>query len=999
MKKILPVLALSAILGLSTTPNKPKEVKAATETIKYGFVENCDLVHARFPGNPDDLSEYGHELEAFGTNWEQSSIPDITNNEATYARLVVNVSHAGEYSMKIYYRSSDYKLRIFTNSFSNYNTINLPSADWQDSSTTIKLNLVEGKNVVLFQVNNWGQLQSFEFDETVEVLNHHSLVSGVYYASDITWQAAYLNSSVNVFDPDAEMKYTNLSVNDNPSFEGAAILHFTPASTTTALDLKLVSSGATTMRLTIGSNPDNSKLLVLPEFNLTTSYTYHLSNETLSSLGFTGGEKQILRFATAEGNLQLNWIKESTVSEEVDPIIDEPTEKVYTGTELVNAVKINGRSLMDGDSICLDWSNSGVEFMVSGTGDLVGDFTLQSNSQNTRFAVEIDGFPRYYITPNGKTNIATGISGTHKIGLFKTSEAAGNLCKLNALCVDKDTVVSKPTDTREYKFEIIGDSITCANQIEENVEDAYWGYARLLAKSWNADLSTISCSGRGLAQGFNSEEGWPASTQHQMKDIYDQTSYFRNPNINWDANNYTPDVVVINLGSNDLGNYILTCQGCSLENFLTSVTSFSNKVSSRYPNAKIVWAYGSFVNRKYIEEYRNTVEALHNNNIGFVELPQMMHGDSGHPNDLNHDTIAKLISAKIAQMLNVADRYVPRFDYQTLEAEDGTLKGGEVHVIDRDKDADIYWSGRGYLGGMGFDDKNPSYPTSIDLIKDDLSNISYVKVRFNAPKDANYIIRIGYATIGSAKIGYRANNGQWKETICSGNDWCGGHGLFNAVELAMSKGENEIYFTSALNAGGWINYDFFDVITGEIVTMHTVSASGEHVQFSGVPSKVENGGSFSFTVTLDANYSKSTIEVKVNGEVVTATEGVYRVNNVTSNVSIVATGATLNTWTVHYVTEEGGSDFATKEVVVGAVIPTNVGTPTKDGYVFNGWDIQFSQMPNSDIIVIAKWIKKSAPEKKGCGGSIATTSAIVSSLAVAGLVTVALRIKKKKEDK
>lgn len=996
MKRIIPILVLGTFLGMTFMPKSPSEVRADPVATNYNFSEYCDLVHARFPLNEE--TTFGNELGAFGTNWgEYSSMPDIKSMDATYARMVLNAPDAGTYSLKLFYNSGEYDIKVYVNSYDNPDSFILPDNGWAGGSHEIEVQLNQGKNVVLLQVNKWGQMKYFQISGGVEVINHHSTVSGTYTPSDMVYQAAYLDSTVNVFDPDAIVTYQPLAVNSNDSYEGAAILHFTPQSDTKSLDLKLVTSGETKMDLSLGTYA-NTKTITLPNYLISTSYTYHISDATLSELDFDTSTKQVLRISSNSGQVKVDSVTESTVLGEVDPIVDETDEKIITGVDLIDAVKINGRSIIADGSICLDWSNSGVEFMVTGTGDLVGDFTLESDTQNTRFAVEIDGFPAYYIKPNGRTNIATGISGTHKIGLFKTSEAAGNLCKLNALIVDKSTVVSKPTDVRPFKFEIVGDSITCANQIEQNVEDAYWGYANLLAHRWNADLNTISCSGRGLAQGFNSEEGWPASTQHQMKDIYDQVSYFRESTLNWDASKYTPDVVVVNLGSNDLGNYILTCAGCSLENFLTSVTSFSNKLTGLYPNAKIVWAYGSFVNRKYITEYRNTVEALNNPNIGFVELPQMMHGDSGHPNDLNHDTIAKLISNKIAEMLNVTDPYTPRFDYQTLEAEDGTLKGGTIHTINRDTDADIYWSGRGYVGDMNFDDKNPDYPTSISEIKPDLSNISYIKLKFNAPKDANYTVRIGFATSVTAKFAIRANTGAWQEVTASGTDWCGGHGLFVPVTLPMSQGENEITVTSALNAGGWINYDFFDVITGDSITMHTISCSGEHITFNGVPSKVEDGGSFSFTVKVDDLYSKSSIDVKLNGETITPTNGLYSVTNVTSDVAITVTGVSINTWTVHYLVDDT-TEFATRTVAVGGSIPTNVGTPTKEGYTFKGWDIQFTQMPNSDINVQAIWEKNgSNPDKPGETnvGLVVGLSVGGATVAAGGAVTATVLIKKRK---
>ena len=237
MKKIIPILALASFLGLSFAPKSMETKRALAEGVNYKFVENCDLVHVRLPGNPDNLSSFGNELVAFGTNWEQGSMPDLSSNKSSYARLVLNAPSAGTYEMKINYAAEAYALKVYTNSSSTVTSHTLPSNGWAGGSATINLNLQAGKNVVIFQVNNWGQMQSFEIDETVTVINHHSTEAGTYNASDIIWQEAYLESSMNIFDPDAATSYRSLDTNENYSFEGAAILHFTPDTT-----VKIISS-------------------------------------------------------------------------------------------------------------------------------------------------------------------------------------------------------------------------------------------------------------------------------------------------------------------------------------------------------------------------------------------------------------------------------------------------------------------------------------------------------------------------------------------------------------------------------------------------------------------------------------------------------------------------------------------------------------------------------------------------------------------------------------
>ena len=93
----------------------------------------------------------------------------------------------------------------------------------------------------------------------------------------------------------------------------------------------------------------------------------------------------------------------------------------------------------------------------------------------------------------------------------------------------------------------------------------------------------------------------------------------------------------------------------SVTPFMNTVVSFSQSVRTAYPNAKIIWCYGAFVNRSYESEYRNAVQSLNDANMDFVYFNQMGGGADGHPNAEQHQTIADILSAKIASMLNVSD--------------------------------------------------------------------------------------------------------------------------------------------------------------------------------------------------------------------------------------------------------------------------------------------------------------------------------------------------------
>ena len=79
---------------------------------------------------------------------------------------------------------------------------------------------------------------------------------------------------------------------------------------------------------------------------------------------------------------------------------------------------------------------------------------------------------------------------------------------------------------------------------------------------------------------------------------------------------------------------------------------------------------------------------------------------------------------------------------------------------------------------------------------------------------------------------------------------------------------------------------------------------------------------------------------------------------------------------------------------------------TKDGYVFKGWysDEAFTELVESvepsvasDLTLYAKFIKKSTPQKTGCGGSVIATSITLSILSILGLATLTISSRERRK--
>ena len=600
----------------------------------------ASLINTRFPLNtPDNI--IGNEEVGFGVKWTEDTwdFQNLDDAQASFARFVVDAPFKGEYPISLYARNFylNYPFKVYTNTKDASQalsiTISDPTYNWANEerqSETFNVSLNKGKNVIMVQVIRWGAMSSISFPKELKVVSSISVDNkdGVYTSKNFIYQANRNESNSDLLNTKVDLDYQGLIYDNNPSFEGAAILHFTPKSTTKSIDITYQviekSDNSASLTLRLGSDASNSYTVDCSIDQLNTNKVVHIPSYELEGMGFNTSSKQNLRVASGSGKIKLIKIQES------NRVDQSPTYEVYNPDEIKQVALVRGRNISSSVAIGLDWTSSGIEFEIEGGGNIymnmseVPDYWNNTNTSagGTRFAVEIDGVFKKYVRPSNNMLIASNLSSSeHTVAIYKTSEAAGGLVNLNSIKVEEGVTLSKPK--KDYKFEILGDSITCGNQISATEENGYLSYATQLANSYNANLNVVSCSGRGLKLGYNCETGWNASWDQQVNTLWTETSYFRDGGTSkWSTANYQPDVVIANLGNNDLGTYIMGIAPMTITQFTDEVVSFSQKLRTAYPNAKIIWCYGAFVNRSYESQYRAAVQSLNDSNIESVYFNQ-----------------------------------------------------------------------------------------------------------------------------------------------------------------------------------------------------------------------------------------------------------------------------------------------------------------------------------------------------------------------------------------
>ncbi len=298
---------------------------------------------------------------------------------------------------------------------------------------------------------------------------------------------------------------------------------------------------------------------------------------------------------------------ESTVQSEA-PVMPENdySEHTFNVVEYKDFYKLTGRyaeTLVYLDSNadkCYSFDNTAqlLAFNADCEGDVVLTVSIKPGKaeplNNCFFSVYIDGVETrmkvdgiFGMESKQTLTLATGLKkGKHEFKVYRDTEFAHGT--LNVISVTLNGVLTERPADKELHIEFLGDSITAGygnltlrELMEEDASgpkksDGTETYAFLAAAALDADVTAVARS--GLAFSYN-----------PVEDYWKSVSYARAA-----LGDYTPtrksDVVVINLGTNDQGNY--ESKGYTIAQVEDRAVELIKLVKSTRPDAKIVWMYG-----------------------------------------------------------------------------------------------------------------------------------------------------------------------------------------------------------------------------------------------------------------------------------------------------------------------------------------------------------------------------------------------------------------------
>lgn len=317
----------------------------------------------------------------------------------------------------------------------------------------------------------------------------------------------------------------------------------------------------------------------------------------------------------------------------------------------------------DSDPMHIVFTYPGVQIRTGFTGT---SLDMMCKLHSGYFMAEIDGGEPFKISFLGNTivRLASELQdGTHQAIVTYIGEGYETLPEFHGFFVDKGKTLALATPLPTRKIEFIGNSITCGYGIEANSEaehydektaNYYYTYAARTARALNAQAVVVARSGIGVYRSYN---GPQTGDIVNMNTEYPNTLLY-NDKVAWDFSRYTPDLVCINLGTNDT-----STQGADSVLLLQGFKRLYQQVRSHYPKAKILLLSGCMMNGQQLQSAKCALDATadYAHNQGDAEVYRfdftphdgsLGYGADWHPSMRQHEKMANELIPYLQKLMN-----------------------------------------------------------------------------------------------------------------------------------------------------------------------------------------------------------------------------------------------------------------------------------------------------------------------------------------------------------
>ncbi len=242
----------------------------------------------------------------------------------------------------------------------------------------------------------------------------------------------------------------------------------------------------------------------------------------------------------------------------------------------------------------------------------------------------------------------------HTLVISKATEAANGQITITKITAQGLTA---PKQHFKTNIEFIGNSITCGygNDMEipcgngskwYDQHNAYWSYAPRTARALNAQFMISAISGAGIYRNWNSDG--PTVPQQ-----YENTFLNTDSTNKWNFGSFTPDIVTIALGTNDMskGDGKTPRKAFDKQAYINHYKAFIKTIYSHYPKAQLVMLNSPMVGGEGNNLLQECITAVQNEiNIELTPIkpiltfwfkPMQPKGCGYHPSVEDDDVMAQ----------------------------------------------------------------------------------------------------------------------------------------------------------------------------------------------------------------------------------------------------------------------------------------------------------------------------------------------------------------------
>ncbi len=331
------------------------------------------------------------------------------------------------------------------------------------------------------------------------------------------------------------------------------------------------------------------------------------------------------------------------------PNLQHESSKTFTGKN----VRLVGRfDKSTAGEAKFTWPGSAIEFRFEGS-----QATIAIASQSkTRFALDVDGQTKdFWVEEGNRTySLASNLTiGAHTIRLTRVNESTAGVTRFTSDPQTDGKLVTPPAAPAR-KLLVIGDSITAGYGVEGANQSCHYTldtstqqltYAAFAAKALGADLHAIAWSGIGAWRSYGEKTPInPSMIIRHTRTLADE------PNSKWNAQEYQPNAILVNIGTNDYW------EGSVSSDYRDAMTKLIGQIQADYTNKPIYLIVSPMLGEKVHIAQKQVLQSLAKGNIKVLDLGEN-NGSEGfgcdyHPNLTTHTRLGKALEANLKTELN-----------------------------------------------------------------------------------------------------------------------------------------------------------------------------------------------------------------------------------------------------------------------------------------------------------------------------------------------------------